>query len=83
VYIYGTHLGLGRLGQDDSGITASITDNLPDAYSDTSTLTGLPVIWEIGIAGLAAILLWSATRRAGNAVRSRAKKTLSKAARRL
>lgn len=71
MYVRG-HVGL---GQD------SITDNLPDAYSDTTTLTGLPVIYELGIAGILGIIVWSFTRRAGSAVRKRAKKGVSKLAR--
>ena len=63
--LYGTHLGL---GEDDSGSDQfsvnipSITltaPTLPAAYSDTDTLTGLPVYLEIG---LGAVALWLLVR---------------------
>jgi hypothetical protein len=64
-----------QLGQD---LTDEITDVLPDAYSDTSTLTGLPIIWEIALGGVALFAIWSLTKKAGTAVHTRAKKTYRK-----
>jgi hypothetical protein len=64
------------LGQD---LTTDITDVLPDAYSDTSTITGLPVIWELGLFGIGALLLWSVGQKAVGAT----KKAIRKAKRRL
>ena len=61
---------------DDSGITASITDNLPDAYSDTSTVTGLPVVWEMGLAIIGAAVLWKVTQRGAGSVRRKIKRAL-------
>jgi hypothetical protein len=59
------HIGLGQI--DASGLTASLTDNLPNAYSDTTTLTGLPVVWELGLAGIIGVVVWSLTKRGASA----------------
>jgi hypothetical protein len=77
MYGYGNRRGL---GQD---FTSLFPSTLPDLYSQTNTITGLPLTWEIGLAGLGAIVLWSITRRTGRAVRSRAKKHVARLARAL
>ena len=78
MHIYGAHLGLGRLGQDDSGDQFSINipqttvtlPSLPPAYSDTNTFTGLPLYMEIGLGVLGTILLVKATGSATRRVRA-------------
>jgi len=40
MYVRG-HVGMGQI----ESINTAVTDALPDAYSDTATLTGLPVVW--------------------------------------
>jgi hypothetical protein len=70
------------LGQNVESITSAVTDILPDAYSDTTTLTGLPVVWEMALAGIGGIVLWSLTKRSGRAAGGavkRARKRIGKA----
>jgi hypothetical protein len=67
-----------RRGMGD--LTTTITDLLPDAYSDTSTVTGLPLIWEIGLGLLGGVLLLSFAKKTGRRVRRsyvRARRRLS------
>jgi hypothetical protein len=78
MYIYGTHLGLGRLGQDDTSDQFSVNipqttitlPSIPAAYSDTSTFTGLPLYLEIGLGMLGTYLLVRATQRTTQRVRA-------------
>jgi hypothetical protein len=62
------------LGQNVESVTQAVTDVLPDAYSDTTTLTGLPVVWEMALAGISGIVLWSLTKRGGRAAKSGVKR---------
>jgi hypothetical protein len=55
-------------------LTSSLTDILPDAYSDTSTITGLPIVWEIALGAVGTMVLWSLTKKAGRGVRRRYRK---------
>jgi len=74
-----------RLGQDDSGTAADqfsinipqttlTLPTVPAAYEDTSTFTGLPVVWEIGLGLVGAFFLakfvGSAKRRVTAGVRA-------------
>jgi hypothetical protein len=74
----GRNVGLGQV----ESITSSVTDVLPDAYSDTTTLTGLPVIWEMALAAIGGLVVWSITKRGGRAAGGavkRARKRIGKA----
>jgi hypothetical protein len=62
------------LGQNVESITGAITDVLPDAYSDTTTLTGLPVVWEMALAAISGLVIWSITKRGGRAAASGVKR---------
>ncbi len=66
--------GLGNLGQDDLS-----------AYTDESTVTGLPAYAEIGLAVLAVFALskvWGATKQVTRTVRRARSQRSAKAARR-
>jgi hypothetical protein len=77
MYVRG-HVGMGQI----ESINTAVTDALPDAYSDTATLTGLPVVWEIGLAILGGVLLMPLFRRGKSAASSgvkRARRRVAKA----
>jgi hypothetical protein len=54
--------------------TTTITDALPNAYSDTSTITGLPLVWELAVGALVAMLIWKITEKPRRTVRRKAKR---------
>lgn len=43
---------------------------LPAGYADTTTFTGLPIAWEIGLGLVGALLLFRFTQKAGRRVRA-------------
>jgi hypothetical protein len=63
-----------RMGDD---LTTTITDVLPDAYSDTSTITGLPLVWELGLGLLGAAFLLTWGRKKVRVVRRRLRRRFS------
>jgi hypothetical protein len=68
VIIYGR--GFSGLGQDDSGLDLS-------AYSDQSTISGLPVYAELGLGILGLIVLsyaWGGAKSVSRSVRSYSRK---------
>ena len=64
-----------RAGLGD--LTTTVTDALPDAYSDTSTITGLPLVWELAVGALGAILVWKFTEKPRRTARRKVKRSLA------
>jgi hypothetical protein len=76
--IYGQY-GFRGLGQDDGPISEIPTGLDLSAYTDQSTITGLPVYAELGLGLLGVIVLsklWAGTRTVAKGARRRIKAAL-------
>ena len=74
--IYGRY-GFSGLGQDDTTMPSSSLDL--SAYTDQSTITGLPVYAELGLGLLGLVVLskfWSGTKTVAKGARRRIKAVL-------